>query len=88
MLHEKTHEDYVNDQAADMVAELKAHEQEKGAPGAWLEGDPTEWLHEAQQQLLKLGDALDHGTPDGVKKRAAHVCNFVMMAAQTALMQR
>ena len=83
----KTFEDFVNEQAADMVVELKAH-GEKGGPGAWLDGDPTDWLTEAQQQLLKLGEALDEGTPEEVRKRAAHVCNFIMMTMQTEMAAR
>jgi len=83
----KTFEDYAGEQAADMVVELKAHE-EKGGPGSWMNGDPTEWLTEAQQQLLKLGEALNEGTPDEVRKRGAHVCNFIMMTVRTELAAR
>ncbi len=84
----KTFEDFVDEQAADMVTQLKAHEDEKGGPGAWLDGDPTDWLTEAQQQLLALGDALDGGTPEEVRRRAAHACNLIMMTMQTEMAAR
>jgi len=86
---EKTFEEYVAEQAADMVAELKAHEAEFGGPGDWLKGEPESWLDALRDQVDNLENAIDVGSPAAeVKKRAAHVCNFAMMAAQTELAQR
>jgi len=81
-------EDCVSDMSGLMVEQLKAHEDEKGGPSAWLDGDPTAWWIEARVQLLKFGQAIDKGTSEEVRKRAAHVCNFVMMTMQTEMAAR
>jgi len=86
-MDEKTFEDYVAEISGPMVAELRNH-QGKGGPGAWVDGDPTEWLTEAQQQLLLLGETIEGGAPDEVVKRAAHVCNYIMMTMQAELAAR
>jgi hypothetical protein len=83
-MNEKTYLDYVSEQAADMVVELKAHEQEKGGPGGWLDGNPDRWFAEAMGQIGELGIALAASNPLEIRRRAAHVCNFVMMASQAA----
>jgi len=81
----ETFEDSVNEQAADMVAELKAHEEEKGGPGSWFGPDQREWCKAADAQLMLLRGAIHDGKdPAEIRKRAAHVCNFAMMASQVA----
>ena len=84
----KTFEGHVGEMSRLMVAELKAHEGEKGGAGAWLDGDPVDWLTEARRQLDMLDESLLDGTPDEVRKRAAHTCNFVMMTMQTEMAAR
>ncbi len=81
----KTFVDFANEQGAEMVVELKAHEEEKGGPGSWLILDPLRWAREADVQLMLLRGAIHAGEDEAeIRKRAAHACNFVMMASQAA----
>ena len=80
---EKTFRQYVDEIAEEMVRQLEAHAEEKSGPGAWLDGDPQRWMSEARHQMNGLDAEMAEGTPVSVKARAAHVCNFVMMAMQT-----
>jgi hypothetical protein len=86
-MHEKTFRDYVAEQAADMVAQLETHAEEKGAPGTWFDGDPLEWCRRADRQLMMLRQAIHDRDLPGILIRAAHVCNYMMMASQAARSQ-
>jgi hypothetical protein len=79
----KSFQQHVAEQAADMVAELKAHAEEKGAPGSWSDGDWREWCRQADAQLMRLREACCRGDEADIRKRAAHACNFVMMAKES-----
>lgn len=82
---ERTFEDFVNAQTAEDVAELEAHEAEKGGPGAWLDGDPNRWFAQAMGQMGELGIALCTKDPAAIKRHTAHARNLLLMARQTAL---
>jgi len=88
---------YTGRQADDMIEQLQAHQGEKGGPGAWLDGDPLEWVRQARFQINQLEEAIllragarllgRDGMMGGgeIRRRAAHACNYVMMAATTEM---
>lgn len=96
-LDETTFGTFVGAQAAEMIVELQAHEDEKGGAGAWIDGDPMDWLGEADRHLgevsralrlcqdLDSGEAIPEDLAQAIRKHTAHACNFLMMARQTAI---
>jgi len=83
----ETFEDYVGEQAADMVTMLGNHAEEKGGPGAWLDGNPLEWCRRAERQLRLLREAIYGRNLAQILTRTAHACNYAMMASQAARSQ-
>ncbi len=66
-----------------MLEQLVAHEEEKGAAGGWIHEKPARWIEEAQKHLQALGESFtSYAEYLVMRKHAAHVCNFVMMAAE------
>jgi len=84
----QTYEQCVAEMTDEQVRLLKENESEKGGPGAWLDGDPTEWASEARRHLDLLEQAFVDGTPEEVRRRGANACNFIMMAVGAEMAAR
>ena len=85
---EQTYEQYVAEMTDKQVRLLKENESEKGGPGAWLDGNPTEWVSEARGHLDLLEQSFIDGTPEEVQRRGANACNFIMMAVGAEMAAR